>query len=164
MTFFARQSSGVISLIWPCLYWDTKFFAFCSPAEDTSSVLQRLVISFLILIPLKESKSIRCRNEYDFSHFKSCCSFSTLFPSLCALNASGFIPQSLQVWQLLLDIPRGANAVVVSVYFPVKDFTYLGSAMSMECLTRPQYEPRSYLEVGGSRWPGKDEVIFNNGK
>jgi hypothetical protein len=36
---------------------------------------------------------------------------------------------------------------------------YLGSEMSAECLTRPQYVLKSYLEAGISRLPGNEDDI-----
>lgn len=34
--------------------------------------------------------------------------------------------------------------------------SHLGSDISAECLTRPQYVERSYWEAGRSRFPGKE--------
>ena len=37
---------------------------------------------------------------------------------------------------------------------------HLGSAISADCWTRPQYVLRSYREAGNSRLPGNDADIF----
>lgn len=38
---------------------------------------------------------------------------------------------------------------------------YLGSAISADCLTRPQYVERSYGDAGKSRLPGREDVILS---
>lgn len=38
---------------------------------------------------------------------------------------------------------------------------YLGSAISADCRTRPQYVERSYCDAGKSRFPGKEADILN---
>jgi hypothetical protein len=38
--------------------------------------------------------------------------------------------------------------------------SHLGSDMSAECLTRPQYVERSYCEAGRSRFPGREADIL----
>ncbi len=37
--------------------------------------------------------------------------------------------------------------------------SHLGSEMSAECRTRPQYVLRSYCDAGNSRLPGSEEVM-----
>lgn len=37
---------------------------------------------------------------------------------------------------------------------------YLGSAMSADCRTRPQYVERSYWDAGKSRFPGNEADIL----
>lgn len=37
--------------------------------------------------------------------------------------------------------------------------SHLGSEISAECFTRPQYVLRSYRETGSSRVPGREDVI-----
>ena len=41
---------------------------------------------------------------------------------------------------------------------------YLGSAISADCLTRPQYVVRSYSDAGRSRVPGIEADIASKGK
>lgn len=55
--------------------------------------------------------------------------------------------------------PRGtvsSHDMIVYVHVYVRSYSYLGSDMSADCFTRPQYVDRSYREAGRSRLPGNE--------
>jgi hypothetical protein len=57
------------------------------------------------------------------------------------------------MWGIELEHGRYVGRVV-------RRWVYLMSAISAECLTRPQYVERSYLESGSGREPGNEEDMF----
>jgi len=62
----------------------------------------------------------------------------------------------------MVSKPRAVDILTLSDHIWVASVvhsaigSHLGSDMSAECFTRPQYELRSYLEVGSSLLPGSD--------
>lgn len=46
--FLARHISGVIDVVWPCLYEETSFLAFSRPEDETRRVLRAPAISYYL--------------------------------------------------------------------------------------------------------------------